>query len=304
MAVKKKRRKPLLLSHTRPPSVTRTPSLSSRATRSLIRKHHTLRKQLQHASINGDSVLVEDIQAQLQASGGLQKYQEASIQGQSLHRGGDSSKVLMGWINEALSPDQLYDTLESGKFRMLEVGALKVDNACSRSGFFDVTRIDLHSQHPDIQTQDFMQMPVPSLETLEKDGFDIISLSLVVNYVGDAISRGDMLKRVGSFLRDGRQSFQEKAKYWFPALFLVLPAPCVTNSRYFDEERLESIMVSLGYIKTRRKLGKKLIYYLWHYKGTSNGKVSFRKQEIRSGGNRNNFTIIMHDELRYPISNK
>ncbi|KAL8791499.1 MAG: hypothetical protein Q9213_000116 [Squamulea squamosa] len=304
MAVKKKRRKPLLLSHTRPPSVTRTPSLSSQATRSLIRKHHTLQKQLKRASINGDSTLADNIQAQLQASGGLQKYQEASIQGQSLDRGGDSSKVLMEWINEALQHDPSCDMMEPGRFRMLEVGALKVDNACSRSGFFDVTRIDLHSQHPDIQTQDFMQMPVPSLETLETDGFDIVSLSLVINYVGDAISRGNMLKRISSFLRNEGQSSWEKAKYGFPALFLVLPVSCVTNSRYLDEERLESIMVSLGYVKTRRKLGRKLVYHLWQYKAMSDLKVGFKKQEIRPGGNRNNFAIIVHDELRYPVSNK
>ena len=35
-------------------------------------------------------------------------------------------------------------------------GALKTDNACSRSELEDETRIDLHSKHPDIGTQDSM----------------------------------------------------------------------------------------------------------------------------------------------------
>ncbi|KAL8752218.1 MAG: hypothetical protein Q9199_005896 [Rusavskia elegans] len=296
MAAKKKRRKPLLLSHTRPPSTDKTPSLSSQATRALIRKHHTLKKQLHTAASNGDIISTEKVQAQLQASGGLQKYQEASIRGQSSERGGDSSKVLMEWLSELILEHKRHDTTELGRLRMLEVGALKVDNACSRSGIFDVTRIDLHSQHPNIQTQDFMQMPVPSPKMLDEDGFDVVSLSLVVNFVGDAFLRGEMLKRVSSFLRSSRETSKDEARSSFPALFLVLPAPCVTNSRYLDEDRLEGIMISLGYVKTRRKLGKKLVYYLWRYEGIGTKEVqivSFKKQEIRPGASRNNFSIVL-----------
>ncbi|KAL8684144.1 MAG: hypothetical protein Q9224_006575, partial [Gallowayella concinna] len=240
MAAKKRPRKPLLLSHTRPASAKKKASLSSKATRSLIRKHHTLQKQLQSALLNGDDVSAETLRAELAASGGLQKYQEASMQGQSSERGGDSSKVLMGWISELLSKEK-HGAIERGRLRMLEVGALKVDNACSRSGMLDTTRIDLHSQHPDIQTQDFMDMPKPSPETISRDGFDIVSLSLVVNYVGDAVARGEMLKRVSSFLRSDKQGGvgNDEAQTVLPALFLALPAPCVTNSRYMDEERLE-----------------------------------------------------------------
>ncbi|KAL8803960.1 MAG: hypothetical protein Q9223_005977 [Gallowayella weberi] len=296
MPVNKKRRKPLLLSHTRPASAHKKTSLSSQATRSLIRKHHTLQKQLHSALLNGDEASAETLRAELAASGGLEKYQEASIQGQCPERGGDSSKVLMGWISGFLS-QETHGVTEHGHFRILEVGALKVDNACSRSEMLDVTRIDLHSQHPDIQTQDFMELPVPSPGIINRDGFDIVSLSLVVNYVGNAVARGDMLKRVSSFLRfDRHVDNNAEAQTVFPALFLVLPAPCVTNSRYMDEERLGGIMKSLGYVKSRRKLSKKLVYYLWHYMGTSAEKmqgVDFKKQEIRPGASRNNFTIII-----------
>lgn len=298
-AQKKKRKKPHLLSHNRPTSTAKRPSLSSQATRSLIRKHHILQKQLHAATSNGDIAVVRSLQAQLAASGGLQKYQEASIQGQSAERGGDTSKVLMEWVGEML-PDVLRggSTIGAkGRLRMLEVGALKVDNACSRSGFFDVTRIDLHSQHPDIKTQDFMEMNSPSTEAMEEEGFDLVSLSLVVNYVADAVGRGEMLKRVGGFLRLGRHSGEEDMmNSVFPALFLVLPAPCVTNSRYLDEERMEDIMTSLGYMKVKRKLSKKLVYYIWRFVGIKAGQlenVAFRKEEVRPGGQRNNFTIML-----------
>lgn len=296
---KKKRKKPHLLSHTRPVSTVKRPSLSSQATRSLIRRHHTLQKQLHAAISNGDVAVAECLQAQLAAAGGLQKYQEASIQGQSAERGGDTSKVLMGWIGKELS-DALHGSGTAsgkGRMRMLEVGALKVDNACSRSGIFDVTRIDLHSQHPEIKTQDFMEMQPPLRKALDEDGFDLVSLSLVVNYVGDAAGRGDMLKKAAAFLRLGRRSGEENIiGSTFPAVFLVLPAPCVMNSRYLDEERLEDMMTFLGYVKVKRKLSKKLVYYLWRFVGRKAGQledVVFRKEEVRPGGQRNNFAIVV-----------
>ncbi|KAL8941280.1 MAG: hypothetical protein Q9216_002341 [Gyalolechia sp. 2 TL-2023] len=295
MAAKKRRKIPHLLSHTRPPVTSQKPSLSSQATRSLIRKHHNLQKQLHSAVSNRDAIAIESIQAQLVASGGLQRYQEASIQGQSAERGGDTSKVLVEWMDELLP---LRNRHAFGKLKLLEVGALKVDNACSRSGIFDVTRIDLQSQHPEIQTQDFMEMPILPSESRKEYGFDIVSLSLVVNYVGDAVGRGEMLKRVASLLRFSGPLDQENGTRAsiLPALFLVLPAPCVINSRYFDEERLEVIMTFLGYVKSKRKVSKKLVYYFWRYEGVRAGREEnslFKKQEVRSGGQRNNFTIIL-----------
>lgn len=174
-------------------------------------------------------------------------------------------------------------------WRMLEVGALRVDNAAARSGLFAfVERIDLHAQEKGILTQDFMQRPLPTSE--QEEGFDVVSLSLVLNYVGDPAARGEMLRRVEGFLRQRRKPREteepekpEERRYsdeddnnderetdgssMFPGLFLVLPAPCVTNSRYLDEERLEAMMRGLGYVRAKRKLSLKLVYYFWRWEG-------------------------------------
>lgn len=182
------------------------------------------------------------------------------------------------------------------RLRMLEVGALRVDNACSRSGVFDVTRIDLHSQELGIEAQDFMERPVLNPIELEKEGFDIVSLSLVVNYVGDAFGRGEMLRRVGRFLRRRKPENLpvDGIEEIFPGLFLVLPAPCVTNSRYLDEDRLIDIMRTLGFEKVRRKMSAKLVYYLWRYDGqVKQERKIFKKEEIRLGKSRNNFAIVL-----------
>ena len=292
MANKRKTSRPKLLSNTRP-VMAKKPSLPSHATRSLIRSHHTLQKQLHSATARNNCAEIASLRAQIAARGGLAKYQEASIQGQSLQRGGDSSRVLMQWLSE-LVPQNSQGFKDGRRLRMLEVGALRIDNACSRSGLLDVTRIDLHSQHPDIKTQDFMARSLPSNVALGTEGFDILSLSLVVNFVGDAVGRGEMLKRVSSFLRPSIPESGEDADPSMPALFLVLPAPCIHNSRYFDEERLESIMRSLGYTRVRRKQSSKLVYYLWRYQqGHEEDGVTFRKEGMRSGKSRNNFAVII-----------
>ncbi len=239
---------------------------------------------------NGNDTEARDVQAQIDASGGLARYQQASIQGQSVQRGGDTSKVLMEWLSESAFASTPSEESRK-KLRMLEVGSLRTDNACSKSGLLHVTRIDLHSQHPGIKEQDFMDMPIPRAADLEREGFDIVSLSLVVNFVGNPIERGEMLKRVEAFLRPSELS----GNGTLPALFLVLPVACITNSRYLDEERLEAIMESLLYKKVKGKTSAKLAYYLWRHEQTSEVKSEpFKKQEIRAGKSRNNFAIILH----------
>ena len=215
--------------------------------------------------------------------------EEASIQGQSAQRGGDTSKTLMEWLTKGAGENKISVRGER-QLRMLEVGALRPDNACSRSEFFEMERIDLHSQHALIREQNFMERPICAAEDLDEQGFDIVSLSLVVNFVGDPVERGEMLRRVASFLRP----YSGLKTGVFPSLFLVLPASCVINSRYLDEERLDAIMESLGYRRTKRKLSSRLVYYLWKYEA---GKVEksnvFKKEEIRSGKSRNNFAIVL-----------
>lgn len=314
-----KRRQPLL-SSTRPPinhsHATVSTTLSSSFTRTIIRKHHTLQKRLASAISTGDTQLITSLRAQIEANGGLTLYQRASILGQSAERGGDSGIVLKRWIGEAF-PRGVESRVQNAqdeprgnmKIRILEVGALKVDNVCSRTPYFSVERIDLQSQHPEIKTQDFMQRPLPSTP---EEYFDIVSLSLVLNYLGTPAGRGEMLLRVEKHLRrpkihvsggnDLQQSAMTPRPYQeenslLPSLFLVLPAPCVTNSRYLNEDKLEAMLNSLGYEMARKKLSAKLIYYLFRLVQGRETSVNmkgqqWKKEEVRKGGKRNNFAIV------------
>ncbi|KAK1769310.1 putative methyltransferase-domain-containing protein [Phialemonium atrogriseum] len=289
MAVKKKnKRQPLSLASGRPPTVQRSKSISRKATKSLINKHHLLEKRRQQAIAKGDEAEVSAVAAEIESLGGIEKYQQASLQGQREDRGGDSSRVLMGWLDPATS---LPKDPDGRRLRLLEVGALSVDNACSRSGLFDIERIDLNSQSKGILQQDFMERPLPR-DATEK--FDLISLSLVLNFVPDPKGRGEMLLRTLKFLHEADNCPSTSSELYFPGLFLVLPAPCVSNSRYLDEERLVAIMASIGYVKVVSKATQRLVYYLWKRSfNQPHGSQSFPKEEIRGGPSRNNFAIVL-----------
>ena len=288
-AKKSQRKRPGLLSHGRPPVAGKPgASLSAKATRTLIRTHHRLQKARAQALADGKQQLVLELDQQIAANGGIESYQLASKKGQSKDRGGDSSKLLVEWIQPVLR--QLKG--EAGRLRLLEVGALSTKNACSMVKVLDVTRIDLNSQEEGILQQDFMERPLPKSDA---ERFHIISLSLVLNYVPDPATRGEMLLRTTKFLTQPTHLPQLEKGGILPSLFLVLPAPCVLNSRYFTEERLGAIMTSIGYSMSERKVTNKLVYYLWNYDGTRKlEKLNFRKELLNDGRTRNNFTVTLN----------
>jgi 25S rRNA (adenine2142-N1)-methyltransferase len=292
----KKRVKTKSLSHGRPPLTKRTASISSKATRTIIRTYHALEKRQSNALANGDDTEAAKILQEIDARGGIKAYQRASLLGQKSERGGDSSKVLMGWLKKAnLCPGNcpIPSSINiHAPLRLLEVGALSIKNACSQSKIFDIERIDLNTQAEGITEQDFMERPLPK-DASKK--FDIISLSLVLNFVPSSTGRGDMLRRTLQFLRQPPPHGNSGLLQYFPSLFLVLPLSCVTNSRYLDEQRLESMMRSLGYIRVMRNFSSKLAYYLW--RATDLAACArpeiFKKVKVKGGRSRNNFSIVL-----------
>jgi 25S rRNA (adenine2142-N1)-methyltransferase len=148
--------------------------------------------------------------------GGIDAYQKASQLGQSSARGGDSSKVLVEWLHEAGHGRGSETSKRKGKGkgkavdmeqscgrlrrvslcwlmrrltprRMLEIGAVSPSNYANCSTWIENHPIDVHSQHPHILQQDFFERPVP---TLEAEHFDVISCSLVLNFLDDPQERG------------------------------------------------------------------------------------------------------------------
>ncbi|OQV05841.1 hypothetical protein CLAIMM_10506 [Cladophialophora immunda] len=390
---------------------------SSKHTRALINTHHLLQKRLAHARARHDVDAAREIEAQLAAQGGLQSYQRASRTGQSAERGGDSSRVLVRWLEGELGSrkaalrnrregalrrrgrqethlqghhdddvdvDVDEDEDEDGDgdggqatnpqepaagvhpLRILEIGALSTHNALNVAGVTHVRRIDLRSAEEGIEEVDFMHLPLPSGvgrggskrgercdREQQRGGYDVLSLSLVLNYVPDPKQRGAMLKRTTLFFSpplspspshsksrpiaqsqsqsqptpapatstflpcqgnrrmgettDDDDKTEEASPHdvtQLPCLFLVLPSPCLHNSRYLTPQHLTAILNSLGYIHLHTKTTRKLHYSLWRFDGPrardkwikSGGDTVFKKREINPGGGRNNFCIVLDDD--------
>lgn len=219
------------------------------------------------------------IDSEIKKRGGLETYQTASTLGQDGKRGGDSSKILVKWIKE-LGNEINTDTA-------LEIGCLSSKNEISTSKIFkSITRIDLHSQEPNIiEEQDFLKRPLPQID---EEKFDCISCSLVVNFVPSAEQRGEMLCRMCDFLNEPRY---DKNSF----LFFVIPLPCVENSRYCNLETMDLIFSKLGFEKMKYHQTHKLAYWLLKWKGSKfvDFKFTCHKKELRTGKDRNNFCIII-----------
>lgn len=289
MAVKKRQK---ALSSGRPPVSKSKERMSAQQSRTIIRTHHRLQKEHAAAVKRGDTDTAERLAKAIEKNGGITKYQAASKQGQAKDRGGDSSKLLVEWLVELGVVDRKargHSATKNASLRCLEVGALSTTNEISKfPNIVDMTRIDLNSQGPGIHKQDFMDRPLPASD---QERFDILSLSLVLNYVPDAPGRGEMLKRITKFLRAADLGTTGRSES-LPLLFFVLPLPCIDNSRYIDEARLLQIMNSLGFVLTRKKLTPKLCYYLLRWEGNGS-PTPFEKKKIRDGAAMNNFAIVV-----------
>lgn len=111
MRHKRPKKKPLSSS-----SPAEAAAVSRKVTQATISHFHTLLKQKaivkRQIAAKGDDddaskellTRLVEIDKKLEEVGGLQGYQEASRLGQAEDRGGDSSKILVGWLKEGAFP--------------------------------------------------------------------------------------------------------------------------------------------------------------------------------------------------------
>lgn len=219
------------------------------------------------------------ISCELQNKEGLANYQIASRMGQDSNRGGDSSKILIKWLKEINIGD-----MEG--LKALEIGSLSKYNKISTSGIFqEVVRIDLNNSNDEdgIIKQDFMKRRIPDRSDTE-NRFHLISCSLVLNFVPTPHERGDMCKRFSQFLKD--DGF----------LFIVLPLPCLNNSRYMNLDHFSSMMQALQYKIVKSHTSSKLIYILLRQDSSLSLKAkqgSFPKKKLQDKPGMNNFSIVI-----------
>lgn len=81
-------------------------------------------------------------------------------------------------------------------------------------------------------------------------------------------------------------------------LYLVLPLPCLTNSRYLSHARLTELLASTGWTVSRQHDSAKLTYWLLKRSGAlgtgedRDGR-EWKREVVRKGAQRNNFCILV-----------
>ncbi|KAL6052435.1 25S rRNA (adenine2142-N1)-methyltransferase [Balamuthia mandrillaris] len=270
----------------------------------LIAKYHTLNKYLESLDHQPNLTPEEkrqkreELHRQLEELGGLEVYQQSSLRGESCQHYKAFNSSL--WVLPEIRSRRLYqkscgrsDAERDGevegssgaqepaaasgrKLRLLDVGAI-TNHYSKESNWLQVTAIDLHPQDPSVLQADFFEfapillrsrLPATATEQQEEaekeatgaeeespEGgcFDVIVLSLVLNFVGDPRRRGEMLCHCANLLKAGTGH-----------LFVVLPLPCLSNSRYLNHGLFLRLMEEgLGFTFAGNKKSNKLAFYIF-----------------------------------------
>lgn len=226
-------------------------------TQKTINRYHTLLKLLNNATGSKK----QEIETEISEMGGLVVYQQASLKGAQTGNGAGI------WLVKQLD----FYGLKQSKMKILDVGSISGEVYIKYS-FMDVTCIDLNSQSPLVKKLDFFD--------LKDQKYDIVCLSLVINFISDPVRRGQMIIKTREHLNPGG------------LLYIVLPLACTENSRYLTHARFVEICQSLGYEMIVYKNSKKLCFYLFKLIQIKTPTL-FKKTEINGGKKRNNFSITI-----------
>ncbi|KAH9446797.1 hypothetical protein MJO29_016432 [Puccinia striiformis f. sp. tritici] len=267
----------------------------------LISEFHRIEKRLSQAKL--DPITRHKLILEQKKLGGLEAYQTASKIGGAVENGGETGKwCAQTLINLGLRPSGPANAIN--KITLLDVGAIDGKSYAKYTDWISTTSIDINPIDESIVARcDFFQFPIPKTEDQK---FDVVCLSLVLNFIGDLKKRGEMIKRARKFLKPTGK------------LFIVLPLACLNNSRYLDFERFKMILNHLGFKTIKQHNSSKLTYWLLEKanfeqpnKSTLDGdtmveaddshvgvkshsnksSIKFPKVEIRPGPSRNNFCI-------------
>lgn len=165
----------------------RKKSKRSLESQELIQKFHELNAQLEKVkkdkslSLSLKKQKIDTIKQEIDKLGGLSLYQKASLLGNKFF---NSST----WLIKKLEEKRLNAVFSKDHpLRLLDVGALDLNykQAC----WISAKAIDLHPQLPSIEKADFFELDDSNMS------YDVVAISLVLNFVGSPDLRGMMIKK-------------------------------------------------------------------------------------------------------------
>ncbi|OWZ08547.1 hypothetical protein PHMEG_00018892 [Phytophthora megakarya] len=257
----KKSRKAL---HIAPPRM-KSRRKARQVTTNFHRLTHELDRLKQQKPTEQRNERITEINKRLEALGGRQAYQDASILSTSFHR---TSK----WVFQLLTRFERRPRAKQPPLRVLEVGA--INTQLLSCPWLDVRAIDLNSRHERIEQRDFF--------TLQPTGeFQVLVSSMVLNCVPGADKRGEMLKLYRQHLREGG------------LLFLMLPLLCLRHSQFMTYARFTKIVEAVGFRVRETKDSPKVAFFCLERIETLNEMASFPHKLLVSGDKRNDFSVVI-----------
>lgn len=210
------------------------PLRSLRVARQLTSAFHRVTRLLDSARRQGESTA--ELETELEALGGREAYQAASVLTTQRHR--TSKYVFSRLTAHGFGPRQV----GREPLPLLEVGAVNLDLS-SVPRWLATRAIDLRSTHPRIEQRDFF--------TLRPRGnYAVVVLSMVLNCVEDPSQRGAMLLGCRAHLQP------------HGLFFLMLPLRCLTHSPYMTEEHLTRVLAAAGFELMELKRSTKVVFLL------------------------------------------
>lgn len=205
---------------------------SLKAARRVTSEFHRAERALEAARRGGDRGGAAAAREQLDALGGRQAYQEASILTTAKHR---TAKFVFA----ALTRHGLRPGAGEPPLPLLEVGA--VNTQLVSVPWLETRAIDLRSQHPRIEQRDFFDLE-PRRE------FGAVVSAMVLNCVPTPTARGEMLQRCRGHLREGG------------ILFAMVPLRCLTCSRFCTWALFRQLVECCGFEVLETKESPKVAF--------------------------------------------
>lgn len=207
----------------------------------------------------------------------LTEAEHAAYQEQSL-RGAEGFDVCK-WVEMTLT--RIGDT--KGR-TLLDVGAinsLRYEAGVSPLHLASSRAIDLHvlDKSSAVEEADFLEL------NIGKEQYDIVVLSLVVNFEPDPRRRGEMMLKANGLLRSSD----------YGLCFFVLPKACFEHSRYFSYELFAGLCTDAGFevVDDWTTVTERLSMLVLKRVSRPLGKGFPRKKVFTDNGNYNNYTMII-----------
>lgn len=181
---------------------------------------------------------------------------------------------------------------------LLDVGAIHGGRyAVSEAPLWlsSVRSIDLNvleEAKDDVEEMDFLEVD-PATQR-----FDVVSLSLVLNYQSDPRKRGEMLLRANELLRPKLKGDEDRERL----CFVVLPRAVFENSRYFSYDVWKELVAVCGFEEQleHRSLSAKLAMMCLKKIGEVDTSTTIkfnRRKVLFDEGDYNNFTIMVRHKV-------